>query len=347
MRTASILLLVAACALVSGAAAAGPEKSHRVAAGESASAIAKRYYGDFELAPLLLAYNGKQGTVVRAGETLRIPACAEHRVRAGDAWSVLARRYLGRADAWPVVARLNGLLPEQPLRPGQRIVFPVVLRHELRRGETLAVLAERYYGDGRQGDLLRDFNSVGDPRRLAVGQTIEVPLVAFRLAPAPEARAGSDAAPPELAANQEPAPEPAAVAEAPAPRQEPPPPAAPALPQPVPEVLPAPPPEPDRRFAEPLHEAALALAHGRFDDVRERLAALRGPVGEQGTSKDRAELWRLFFALHVAYDEDGPACDAYRSLAALAPGDNDDNADPNLVSPKIRAMIEHCTAHGS
>ena len=135
-RAASILLLAAVCALGPGAARAGSQKSHHVASGESASAIAKRYYGDFDLAPLLLAYNGKQGTVVRAGETLRIPACPEHRVRAGDAWSVLSQRYLGRADAWPVVARLNGLVPEQPLRVGQTLVFSPLSAAELAAGRS-------------------------------------------------------------------------------------------------------------------------------------------------------------------------------------------------------------------
>ena len=168
------------------AAWAGVGLTHRVAPGESASSIAARYYADYELADLLLSYNGKPGTVIRVGESLKIPVCDEHVVQAGDTWSALAQRYLGRADGWPAVAILNGLLPEQPLRVGQRLVFPVVLDHVLRSGESLAGLAQRFYGDTKRSDVLRRFNAIDDPRRLSVGQTVGIPLVAFRASDKPE-----------------------------------------------------------------------------------------------------------------------------------------------------------------
>lgn len=329
-RVAAVLLLVLGTTLApSGVWAA--ELAHRVGAGESASAIAKRYYGDYDLAPLLLAYNGRQGTMLRVGETLRIPDCPEHAVRPGDTWSVLARRYLGRPEAWKSVAFLNGVHPEQPLRVGQTLVFPVVLRHDLRRGESLAILAERYYGDPRRGDLLREFNAIDDPRRLSVGQSVEVPLVAFRqeAPPATHAERKEPEAPDPVVQDGEP---PAATptststtARAESPET----------------TSPAALSEPRQLFEEPLREAAVALAQGRFDDGRERLAALRGPVSTRGTPGDQAELWKLLLALHVAYDNDEQACLAYRSLATLsAPVE----ADPDLVSPKVREAIDHCAA---
>ena len=173
----ALLVLV----LAGAAAMAGSDLTHRVAPGESASSIAARYYADYELADALLGYNGKSGTVIHAGESLKIPVCDEHVVRAGDTWSALARRYLGRADGWPAVAVLNGLSPEAPLRVGQRLVFPVVRDHALRPGETLAVLAQRFYGDTKRSSVLRRFNAIDDPRRLSVGQTVEIPLVVFRV----------------------------------------------------------------------------------------------------------------------------------------------------------------------
>ena len=189
-RSTSLVLAVAcqvALVLAGITAMAASGITHRVAPGESASSIAARYYADYELADLLLSYNGKSGTVIRVGEPLKIPICEEHVVRAGDTWSVLARRYLGRADGWPAVAMLNGLLPEQPLHVGQRIVFPVVLHHSLRPGETLAVLAQRFYGEIKHSKILQRFNAIDDPTRLSVGERVEVPLVAFQAShePAP------------------------------------------------------------------------------------------------------------------------------------------------------------------
>jgi hypothetical protein len=252
------------------------DRTHRVASGESASSIAARYYDDYELADLLLGYNGRSGTVIRVGESLKIPVCDEHVVRSGDSGSALSQRYLGRADRWPAVAVLNGLQPEAPLRVGQRLVFPVVLDHTLRPGETLAVLAVRFYGDAKRSGVLQQFNVIDDPRRLSVGQAVKVPLVAFR-------------------ATVRPAPRPEPTVEH----------------EPVPEV-PAPPPA--RRFADALGEVASTLAHGEYDRADERLAALTGEITSEGSTEDRVELWRLVALAAVARDDVDRACRAYREL---------------------------------
>jgi LysM repeat protein len=153
------------------------ELSHEVRAGESASSIAKLYYGGFELTDQLLRYNGRTGAVIRPGEKLRVPFSEIHVVRPGDTWSEIAQRYRERAAGYEVIARMNGLLPEQPLRVGYQILVPVFVSHTLDRGETLTLLAERYYGDADRDDLLRSHNRIDDPRRLSVGQAIEIPLI--------------------------------------------------------------------------------------------------------------------------------------------------------------------------
>jgi len=176
-------VVAAAIALVSIAHAA--ELEHTVRGGEYASLIAEKYYGDVEVADLLLSYNGKGGTVIHPGESMRVPYCDVHRVQPGETWTGLARQYLGRASAYPTIAVLNGLEPERSLHVGQRIVMPVVVVHELARGESLAVLADRFYGDTRMARLLERFNDIDDPRRLSVGTKIEVPLVSLLLVAEP------------------------------------------------------------------------------------------------------------------------------------------------------------------
>ena len=83
----------------------GTELVHEVRAGESASSIAKQYYGGFELTDLLLHYNGKTGAVLQPGESLRVPFCDTHIVRSGDTWSQIAQRYLGQAAEYDVIAQ--------------------------------------------------------------------------------------------------------------------------------------------------------------------------------------------------------------------------------------------------
>ncbi len=83
-RVVQALLLVLGLAVTAIGVAEAGEREHTVAPGESASAIAKKYYGNFDLTPLLLAYNGREGTLLQPGETLRIPYCEVHRVQRGE-----------------------------------------------------------------------------------------------------------------------------------------------------------------------------------------------------------------------------------------------------------------------
>jgi LysM repeat protein len=315
---------IAVCITVGVVSAA--EITHHVGEGESASSIAKRYYGDYEPSELLLEYNRKTGTVIHAGEMLQVPYCDEHRVRAGDTWSVLSQRYLGRADAWPAVALLNDRVPEQPLQVGQRIVFPVVLDHPLARGETLAVLADRYYGERSLSRVLQRFNAIEDPRRLSVGQTIAIPTLSLRLVEDAEESAADVA---------EPAPEPMAEpqeSKAAEPRE--------SHTATTTEVEQQPEPEPVRpRFTDELRGLYGAFADGEFEAARELLDDLRERVDAEGTDAERGELWRLAAFLHITFDEQDRACEAYGTLTAL-PGPHE--LDPDLVSPKIRQALARC-----
>lgn len=275
MLVASILV-----ALLWAVAVPAAERVHEVRPGESASSIAKRYYGDYRLAPLLLGYNGRTGSLIRVGEKLRVPFCDVHRVEAGDTWSVLADRYLGRASVYPAVAALNGLEPARPLGLEVEIVFPVPMEYRLQRGDTLAGIAERFYGDVELRDALQIYNGIEDPRHLSVGQTIEIPLVSLRargnpVGPVPARR------PPE--------------------------------PEPDPERPPV------ARFSEQLEAVRGAFDEGDYESARERLDSVRESVIEEGTLEDRARFWRLLAFVKVAFDDDDGACVAYRSLTALPP----------------------------
>ena len=120
----SMLVAWLAVLLAQPGPAVGAELVHQVQPGESPSSVARQYYGGFEHTELLLLYNGKQGAMIRPGETLRVPYCRVHVVRAGDTWSQISQRYLERASDYEAIARLNGLEPASPLRVGARIVMP-------------------------------------------------------------------------------------------------------------------------------------------------------------------------------------------------------------------------------
>lgn len=310
MRALALALVLLAVPAVRAA-----DNVHVVAAGESAPALAKKYYGDSSLSDLLLRYNGKTGKMIHPGERLSIPYCEVYRTRSGDTWSELAQKHLGRATAAPALAELNGYATDQPLRVGARIVVPVVLKHTLARGESLSSLAQRFYGDPAKAATLQAFSRIEDEKRLAVGTPLEIPLIAFvRAEKTPSPAAAS--APARAAAEPDP---PIVVAASP-----PPPPAA--------DVPP--------RFAGPLDAAGRSFASGEYDRAREILESLREIVATEGTESDRRNWGRLLAFVYIALDRDADACGVYR---AGSPASAPTALGPDTVSPRIRDVLLKCS----
>ena len=171
------------------------------------------------------------------------------------------------------------------------------------------MLARRFYGESEDSTILQRYNAIDDPRRLSVGETVTIPLVAFRASGEPRPTARPPAKPaPETA----PAPAPAVV---------------------------SPPEPPEPRFTSELRSASLALAGGDFDRASEQVVALRADIVRDGTRDEQAEMWRLWAFLSVARDDEVQVCRAYRELIALQ---TDPAPDPDLVSPKIRDAFARC-----
>ncbi len=304
-----VRMLVLAISLSGTTVGLAAHRTHTVRSGESVSSIAKRYYRNYELTELLLQYNGKSDTVVQPGEKLKIPFCEVHRVRGGDTLSGLAQRYLERPLAYREIATLNGLRPDRPLKVGQRIVIPVVLAHRLRRGESLATLAKRFYGDTDLAHVLQSYNGIDDPRRLSVGQQVDVPLVSLlEGGKAPQAAVKPASSKP-------------AILETAAREQE----------------KPAAPPTP--RYHGKIALARTAYSLGEYGRARELLETLQPDVLRDGSDVERTELLRLTAFVYVAFDLPVQACAAHRSLSRLSPKTR---LDPDFVSPKIRRMLSEC-----
>ena len=336
-RMLLVRVLMLAISLSAGTLGVASLRTHTVRGGESVSSIAKRYYGNYELTKLLLQYNGKPDSVIQPGEKLKIPFCEVHRVRGGDTLSKLAQRYLDRPLAYREIAALNGLRPDKPLQVGQRIVIPVVLPHRLKRGESLATLAKRYYGGTDLLHVLQSYNGIDDPRRLSVGQKIEVPLVAFleegKTPETPAKRrssksATSKPATPKPATPKPATPEPASV------KQE----------QPTVEPAPKPATPETPRYQSKIALARKAYSLGEYERARELLEALQPDVLRDGSAVERAELLRLIAFVYVAFDLPVQACAAHRSLSRLS---SKTRLDPDFVSPKIRQVLSECMERGS
>ena len=334
MRALALALVLLAVPAVRAA-----DKVHVVTAGESAPALAKKYYGDSSLSDLLLRYNGKSGKMIHPGERLSIPYCEVYRTRSGDTWSELAMKHLGRATAAPTLAELNGYTTDQPLSVGARIVVPVVLAHTLARGESLSSLAQRFYGDPTKAATLQAFSRIEDAKRLAVGTPLEIPLIAF--VRAEKTPAVDDAKKPIAVA----APAPAKPAETARAVAVPDPPVAVASPTPGSQAAPPPPAaEALPRFVGPLDAAGRSFASGEYDRAREILESLREIVASEGTEADRRNWSRLLAFVYIALDRDADACAVYRA-GSPAPGPT--ALDPDPVSPRIRDVLLKCSTRAT
>jgi len=199
------------------------------------------------------------------------------------------------------------------------------VNHTVRAGDTLASLAQQYYGDSARAEVIADSNGLGLNARLSPGRTIkvpEIPGVAFR----PPGRTDAVAALPPLAPPAA-APAPAAPGAAEA-----------AVPPPPP---PAPPP-PARNVLLVGTEDALQKRQytAALSDVDRFLA--QNPGNAEGLALRKQALYGVAKSQFDQKNYDG----AYRSLtelAKVAPGYED---SPALIQESRRRMIDQHYSQG-
>jgi len=156
--------------------------THRIAAGESISKLALKYYGDYKKYHHIANFNKMTDvTRVRVGQQIRIP------VIAGVSIEDLIRISTASTTASQSTPEISGEYTLYQIQPG----------------ESLSKIAKKYYGDYRLFRVIADYNGIDDPTSIKVGQKVKVPRL--ETAGAPQAPADE----PEPAYAAEPAkPEP-------------------------------------------------------------------------------------------------------------------------------------------
>lgn len=98
--------------------------SYPVAAGDTMSALALRFYGDAEMYPLIAAASGiANPSNIDVGQRLIVPDATRHTVSAGDTLSALAFRFYGDTALYPLIAAFNGIADPAALDVGQVLVI--------------------------------------------------------------------------------------------------------------------------------------------------------------------------------------------------------------------------------
>ncbi|MBU1074283.1 LysM peptidoglycan-binding domain-containing protein, partial [bacterium] len=166
------LCLLSICSHLPPAAAQG-ERTHRVARGETLTAIADEYGVTIQA---LKDRNGLRGDRIDVGQRLLIPDRDQewYVVRRGDNLTRIAERH-GITVA--TLRSLNGLRGSR-IHPGQKLRLGTSPRdeavHVVRRGDNLSRIAQRY---GTTVQALRRINDLDDDR-IFVGQKLRLREVA-------------------------------------------------------------------------------------------------------------------------------------------------------------------------
>jgi S-formylglutathione hydrolase FrmB/LysM repeat protein len=97
---------------------------YTVAAGDTLSALALRFYGDAELYPLIATASGiTNPSDIDVGQQLIIPDATRHTVVAGDTLSKLALRFYGDTALYPLIATVNDIADPNAINVGQVLVI--------------------------------------------------------------------------------------------------------------------------------------------------------------------------------------------------------------------------------
>jgi len=155
-----------------------PMTYHALRPGETMADVAKAYYGDRDKAILLLKYNRiSDPKKIPPGTKIAIPKIIRYSVKKGDTLATIARRFLGDHRRYRVLAAINHLDASQSLNVGSTIKIPIEIPHMVKRGESLAIIANRYYGDPNTFSLIASYNFITDPQAIKPGTVIPIPII--------------------------------------------------------------------------------------------------------------------------------------------------------------------------
>ena len=163
----------------------GDRTTYRVRAGDTLELIAAEYYGDRNDAIFIMVDNRMQhGRKLQAGERLKIPMPREITTSPDDTLGSLAKTYLGDARRAPFLADFNRLSlgDNDPIAVGTQLSIPFHVTHVAAATETVASIAAAYFGDARQGDMLRRYNFLERPS-IDKGESLVVPIFHVRVRP--------------------------------------------------------------------------------------------------------------------------------------------------------------------
>lgn len=165
------------------AAAATPSDTlaYRAKAGDTLELLAAEYYGDRNHAVFIMVANKiLHPRPLKVGEQIKIPISREVTTAPGDTFETLAQTYLGDSRRASFLAEFNGISSEEKVAAGATISVPFHVIHTAAAEESLASIAAAYFGNSKNGEMLRRYNFL-DKDAINNGEKIVVPIFHVRV----------------------------------------------------------------------------------------------------------------------------------------------------------------------
>jgi len=148
-------------------------QQYTVQSGDTLRSIAQRFYGDSTLWTLIQAANPEiDPNNLQIGQQLQIPFGQQHTVQSGDTLNNIAQRVYNNSSWWPLIQDANPGINPNNLQIGQLLQIPFGLQYTVQSGDTLAGIAQRFYGDSSQWTLIQNANPGINPNNLQIGQLL-------------------------------------------------------------------------------------------------------------------------------------------------------------------------------
>jgi nucleoid-associated protein YgaU/chitinase len=148
-------------------------QQYTVQSGDTLASIAQRFYGDSTLWTLIQAANSEiNPNNLQIGQQLQIPFGQQHTVQSGDTLNNVAQRVYNNSSWWPLIQDANPGINPNNLQIGQLLQIPFGLQYTVQSGDTLASIAQRFYGDSSQWTLIQNANPGINPNNLQIGQLL-------------------------------------------------------------------------------------------------------------------------------------------------------------------------------
>lgn len=152
--------------------------SHTIRKGESLTSIAAEFYGDREHFREIALYNRiSDPSLIRPGHKIKLPYSRMVTLGKGESLSMIAKKEWGNAKLYPILTAANGLRSPEAVPAGTRLVIPVMVPYTMKKGESLAGVADDFYGNPKSYTSIALASGISNPSRVAPGTKLRVPLV--------------------------------------------------------------------------------------------------------------------------------------------------------------------------